>query len=120
MTITAGQRTIRDRLYQTYASQHAGYGHRESVILTYRRDIRPALPAPDRGPVVDLGCGQGEVVRLLVNDGYDAQGIDVSQEQVAIAHKAGIGQVHQGDSLRSFTSVASATLRLRPQTCLNI
>lgn len=97
MPITRGQTSIRDRLYQTYASQHAGYGHRESVVLSYRRDIRPALPAPDSGPVVDLGCGQGELVRLLVDDGYDAQGIDISQEQVAIAHAGGIGRVQQGD-----------------------
>ena len=28
--------------------------------------------------VVDIGCGQGELVRLLLADGYDAEGIDVS------------------------------------------
>jgi len=46
---------------------------------------------------VDIGCGQGELVRLLLADGYDASGIDVSPEQVQLAHAAGLGQVSQGD-----------------------
>jgi SAM-dependent methyltransferase len=47
--------------------------------------------------VLDIGCGQGDLVRLLLADGYDAQGIDISPEQVSLAHAAGLGQVRQGD-----------------------
>jgi predicted TPR repeat methyltransferase len=65
--------------------------------MSYRRDIRPALPPPDAGPVVDIGCGQGELVGLLRADGYDAEGIDVSPEQVSLAHLKGLEQVRQGD-----------------------
>jgi SAM-dependent methyltransferase len=87
----------RDRLYGSYASQHAGYGGSGTAHLIYRRDIRPMLPAPDAGPVVDIGCGQGELVRLLLNDGYQAEGVDVSPEQVAIAHAAGLDRIRLGD-----------------------
>ena len=55
----------------------------EAAALIYRRDIRPALPPPAAGPVLDIGCGQGQLVRLMLADGYDATGIDVSPEQVA-------------------------------------
>lgn len=65
--------------------------------MIYRRDIRPLLPLPSAGPVVDIGCGAGHLVGCLLDDGYQAEGIDVSPEQVAVAHAAGLHQVRQGD-----------------------
>jgi SAM-dependent methyltransferase len=88
---------LRDRLYETYASNHAGSDDGEAAALVYRRDIRPLLPAAGAGPVLDIGCGQGQLVRLLLADGYDAAGVDVSAEQVALARAAGLDQVQQGD-----------------------
>lgn len=88
---------LRDRLYQAYASQHAGRGDRRAAAVIYRRDIRPMLPNPPVGPIVDIGCGQGELVRLLLEDGYDAEGIDISPEQVSLAQAAGLKQVRHGD-----------------------
>jgi 2-polyprenyl-3-methyl-5-hydroxy-6-metoxy-1,4-benzoquinol methylase len=88
---------VRDRLYEAYASQHAGYANRAAAALIYRRDIRPVLPSASAGPVLDIGCGQGELVRLMLADGYRAEGVDVSPEQVALATAAGMETVHQGD-----------------------
>ena len=88
---------MRSRFYEAYASQHVGRGGNEAAALVYQRDIRPLLPAPAAGPVVDLGCGRGELVRLLQADGFDAEGIDISPEQAALARAAGIAQVRQGD-----------------------
>lgn len=88
---------FRDRLYSAYASQHAGRASDETTALVYRRDIRRALPRPGVGPVADLGCGQGALVRLMLADGYDAEGIDISSEQVQLAHQAGTVQVRHGD-----------------------
>ena len=88
--------SLRKRLYDAYASQHAGIGDGEAAALIYRRDIRPALRPPVAGPVVDIGCGQGHLVRLLLADGYDAAGIDVSPEQVALARAVGLDRIQQG------------------------
>ena len=88
---------LRNRLYQAYASQHAGTGENDAAALVYRRDIRPLLPLPATGPVVDLGCGRGELVRLMQADGFIAEGVDISPEQVALARAAAITGVHQGD-----------------------
>jgi 2-polyprenyl-3-methyl-5-hydroxy-6-metoxy-1,4-benzoquinol methylase len=95
---------LRSRLYEAYASQHAGIGDGEAAILIYRRDIRPLLPLPAAGPVVDIGCGRGELLRLLQEDGYDAEGIDISPEQVALAHARGAAKVRNGD----FRAILSA------------
>ena len=93
---TAGLDDLRNRLYEAYATQHAGCRGEGAAALVYRRDIRPLLPTPAAGPVVDLGCGRGELVRLLQADGFDAEGIDISPEQVALAHAAGVARVRQG------------------------
>jgi 2-polyprenyl-3-methyl-5-hydroxy-6-metoxy-1,4-benzoquinol methylase len=97
VTTTASGAALRDRLYGAYASQHAGCRRSAATPLTYRRDIRPFLPPPPAGPVIDIGCGQGELVEVLAADGYDARGVDISAEQVDLAHAAGLGQVRQGD-----------------------
>jgi 2-polyprenyl-3-methyl-5-hydroxy-6-metoxy-1,4-benzoquinol methylase len=94
---TASLADIRSRLYEAYASQHAGTGDGEAAALIYRRDIRPLLPPPAAGPVVDIGCGSGALVRLLQADGFDAEGIDLSPEQAALARAAGVARVRQGD-----------------------
>ena len=88
---------LRSRLYEAYASQHTGTGSGEATALVYRGDIRPLLPPPAAGPLVDIGCGRGDLVRLLQTDGFDAEGIDVSPEQTALAQAAGITRVRQGD-----------------------
>jgi 2-polyprenyl-3-methyl-5-hydroxy-6-metoxy-1,4-benzoquinol methylase len=88
---------LRSRLYEAYATQHAGCGGDKAAALIYRRDIRPLLPSSSGGPVIDIGCGRGELVRLLQLDGFDAEGIDISPEQAALARTGGVTRVRQGD-----------------------
>ena len=95
---------VRSRLYEAYATQHAGCGGDEAAALVYRRDLRPLLPSPAAGPVVDIGCGRGELVRLLQADGFDAEGIDISPEQAALARATGMPRVRKGD----FRSILAA------------
>ena len=90
---------LRGRLYESYASQHSGRGSADATRVIYRRDIRPLLPPAAAGPVVDIGCGSGLLVRCMLADGYDASGVDVSPEQVALAREAGLDRVAEGDYL---------------------
>jgi 2-polyprenyl-3-methyl-5-hydroxy-6-metoxy-1,4-benzoquinol methylase len=97
VTVTGDLASLRSRLYESYATQHSGPGSADATGVIYRRDIRPLLPPPSAGPVVDIGCGSGQLVRCLAGDGYDASGIDISPEQAALARAAGLGTVRQGE-----------------------
>lgn len=87
--------SLHDRLYESYATTHAGAADPAATALVYRRDLRPRLAAAGR--VLDIGCGQGELVRLLHEDGFDAWGVDASPEQVRIANAAGTDRVELAD-----------------------
>jgi len=88
---------LRERLYEAYASPHARCGDGEAGAHICRRDIRPTLPQPIAGLVLDIGCRQGHLVKLMLADGYDATGIDASPEQVALDRAAGLDRIRQGN-----------------------
>ncbi len=89
---------LRERLYSAYSTTHARIGNPLNAGLAFRAYILPFLPADRSTSVVDLGCGQGQMVRQLTQAGYMlARGIDISAEQVGLAHAAGITQVELGD-----------------------
>lgn len=56
------------------------------------------LIAAHGGPVLDLGCGAGDLLRLLVARGADARGVDSDAESVRLAVAQGL-TVEEGDAL---------------------
>jgi SAM-dependent methyltransferase len=52
----------------------------------------------DRGPVVDLGSGRGEMLSLLAEAGIEARGVDTDEAMVERARARG-ADVHHGDAL---------------------
>lgn len=66
-------------------------------------DIRGRLAAhmpllEHRGPVLDLGCGRGELLALLQERGVAARGVDGSAEMVALCRERGL-EVEEQDLL---------------------
>ena len=47
------------------------------------------------GPVVDLGCGRGEFLALLLDQGIEAWGVDISTEMLQVARARGVDARHQ-------------------------
>jgi SAM-dependent methyltransferase len=94
--LTEGDRAA---LYESYASTHAGLSVPAAEDREFRRDILPHLPpVAEDASVLDLGCGQGGLVAQLKRHGYArASGVDVSPEQVALAHARGLSSVVEGD-----------------------
>ena len=83
---------LRSRLYEAAASQHAGIGDGEAAALICWRDIRPLFPPQAAGPVVDIGCGSGDLVWLLQADGFDA--LVSAGYRIALAAETGMLRGH--------------------------
>lgn len=60
---------------------------------------------PDRGKVLDVGCGYGFFVDALAQIGYQATGVDVSQERLTLATAHLHGTFIQGEIDESFVGV---------------
>jgi methionine biosynthesis protein MetW len=86
---------------QTTKLQRAPFGTPVSVNTTYvsRRvdlDVLTGLVA-DRARVLDLGCGDGELLRLLVDQkNVTARGVEISEDGVRQCVAKGLS-VHQAD-----------------------
>lgn len=88
---------IRARLYARYATTHAG-SEESAASAAALRDFRPhLLRVPAGGRVLDIGCGQGALVSAVAALGFDAEGVDRSAEQVALAYARGLASVHHAD-----------------------
>ena len=72
-----------DLLYRAFEDRHRG--SLEEISRRQREDyfeLLRLLPNPEL-PIADLGCGRGELVRLLTEHGATAVGVDTNTGQVA-------------------------------------
>jgi SAM-dependent methyltransferase len=72
-----------DLLYRAFEDRHRG--SLEEISRRQREDyldLLLALPHPELA-IADLGCGRGELVRLLTEHGANAVGVDTNAGQVA-------------------------------------
>ena len=60
-------------------------------------------------PVLDLGCGRGELLTLLRDAGIGARGVDADADMVAFARGAGL-DVEQADLLDALERTAAESL----------
>lgn len=63
----------------------------------------------ERAPVLDAGCGRGEMLDLLNAAGVEASGVDLDPDMVARCHAKGHDQVVQGDLLEHLAGVPDAS-----------
>ena len=63
----------------------------------------------DREPVIDLGCGRGELVELLGQEGTRAYGVDLNREFVAAATERGL-DVRHDDALQHLAGLEPGSL----------
>lgn len=79
-----------------------------------RRRLKAALsPLPAGSAVLDLGCGTGEFTQYLAELGYDAVGIDLSENAIAVARQrypqrtflCGMPEDHEAELIGRFAAV---------------
>ncbi|WP_160112330.1 class I SAM-dependent DNA methyltransferase [Salicibibacter kimchii] len=68
------------RLYDDLMEDEAPY--RQWLAWTSAHLDEMNVPAP---MIADVGCGTGTLMSMLLSQGYDVQGIDYSQEMLAVA-----------------------------------
>jgi SAM-dependent methyltransferase len=76
-----------------YRKWHDGSkGHFESTAGFYRSLLATTLVSvPTEARILDIGCGQGLLVYALISFGFKSvQGIDLSEQQVAVAQEHGL------------------------------
>lgn len=86
-------------------------GSQEALEARYA-DLADAIAAAATaaaGPVLDLGCGSGDMLALLTARRVEARGIDSDVESVALARSRGL-VVERGDVLDALRATADGSL----------
>lgn len=98
--VPAGVQSLLESFYHLLEDRYRG--SREEIkqrLQVYRNDWRAARDRTGAaGPTIDLGCGRGELVELMAEDGLQAVGIDLSETQLEAARRGGCA-VFRADAL---------------------
>ena len=97
---------MKARLNDAYVSTHFAHVRRADLdgirrdFPFFRRHVLPHLPRDPGAAILDIGCGYGPMLYTLSQHGYrNVTGVDISPEQVQLAHRLGIEGVQQADVL---------------------
>jgi SAM-dependent methyltransferase len=95
-----------DPWYSNEAFEAAFRGSRSELLERYG-SLADRLAGCD--PVLDIGCGRGELLELLQDRGVEASGIETDQELVAFCTARGL-DVRHGDGLAALREAQPASL----------
>jgi SAM-dependent methyltransferase len=91
--------SVRRELYRRYVTTHVAPAERDHHFRGRRLfPVTKHLPDDTSARILDIGCGAGDLIATIRELGYrNAVGVDVSEEQVQLAHGLGRAYVEQGD-----------------------
>src|SRR4051812_1593789 len=84
-------------LYQGYTKHctRLNSGDPQAGFPSFNLNLKNFLPKDKTAPILDLGCGLGHLLLFLQDKGYErAEGIDVSESQIAHCRNLGLRQVN--------------------------
>jgi O-antigen chain-terminating methyltransferase len=81
----------------------------EQRLRVYLPHLRQAGVGVDDRPILDLGCGRGEWLELLAQEGFIARGIDLNRVMVAECRDRGL-RVEQAEALACLRALPDASL----------
>lgn len=83
----------------------------KSRAPTMRHIIKRFFPKDKSASILDLGCGHGTLLYFAQRSGYlNIVGVDISNQQVALANHIGISGVFQGDLVETLKATPSNSL----------
>ncbi|TQV63983.1 MAG: methyltransferase domain-containing protein [Halothiobacillaceae bacterium] len=107
-TLTAEQEAL-DAFY--IAFEDACRGSEADIregLLVYLDRVRRSAAAQGH-PIIDIGCGRGEWLRILKDEGFMARGVDQSAAMVERATAYGL-DVEQGDAVAALARLPEASV----------
>jgi SAM-dependent methyltransferase len=99
-----------DALYVSFEDQFRG--SREDIkerVRVYLPILEQAKLGTDEMPILDVGCGRGEWLALLKEQGMRAQGVDLNRILVEECRQQGL-EVGKGDALGYLRSLPDSSL----------
>lgn len=96
-----------DTLYPTF--EDAFRGSEELIRERVGVYVSDFLGIPGRGPVLDIGCGRGELLEVLRSAEIKAYGVDINEAHVSLCQERGLDVRHE-DALSHLDSVPPASL----------
>lgn len=102
---TGAKRSFPDRSYLLLENRYRG----SEEEISRRMGIYPELFKDARGPVLDIGSGRGELLRLFTAGGIQAYGVDLDTVMVNVANSNGCKTL-SGDGIAHLRSLPDASL----------
>jgi SAM-dependent methyltransferase len=99
-----------DAFYVAFENQFRG--SRELIkerVRIYVRDVKEAGLGRSDSAILDIGCGRGEWLELLAENGFTAEGVDLNAIMVAECRQRGF-RVAEGDALEYVRSLPAESL----------
>lgn len=101
---------MRERYYPSFEDAfRGGPDEIRERLKAYLPLLRESRAGESKRPVLDLGCGRGEFLRLLADEGCEAFGVDLNEEMVERARAAGL-KVESGDAIAYLRALPDASL----------
>ena len=98
---TSGFDLFKDNFYHRFENRYRGAPEEIAKRLkVYLPDVEAAWLQTEKKPVLDLGCGRGEWLSLLAENGISGFGVDLSAVQIEAAREQGL-DVRQGNALQN-------------------
>jgi SAM-dependent methyltransferase len=101
---------VLDATYLAFEDQFRG--SREEIkkrLAVYLPVLRGAQAGTEQAPVLDLGCGRGEMLELLRENGLTGFGVDTNRGAVEQCQALGL-RVEAGDAFDFLRKISNATL----------
>ncbi len=94
------------RFEQHFRGSREEIKHRQSVYLPILEPLK-SIQSPSL--TLDLGCGRGEWLELMTENGFSAQGVDLDDAMLQFCAEQGLA-VRKADALDCLRSIPDATL----------
>jgi cyclopropane fatty-acyl-phospholipid synthase-like methyltransferase len=78
-------------LTEIYETKYRGPAGQDKSLALWHREVLKTLETSNKGQhLLEVGCGNGRLLAAIVEMGFDAIGIDVSSEAVAVCCEKGL------------------------------